>query len=173
MKKVFLFVFLAFVSMTFAQKTQETYTKQGKIVAYNVPITLAKTGTNYSNPFSLDGYMPADSSHFIPVLWQSNDTVQVTVALQVRSTITTSLGATYKGSWQTAVTLTSVQANAGNDTLYVMNVVQRGTIAPAVTDMATMAGKIGNEARLVVTFANPTTVGNSGQFRVWAYLTKQ
>jgi hypothetical protein len=54
-----------------------------------------------------------------------------------------------------------------------MNVFQRGAIAAGVTDAVTLAGKIGSEARLKVSFANGTTVGNSGQFRVWAVLPKR
>ncbi len=173
MKKLILVAILFLASLPIvAQSTYSYPTKQGKIVAYDIPISLAKAATNYSSSFSLDGYLPFDSTSYFTVLWQSNDTVQVTVALQVRNPLAPS-GSSYAGSWQTVATLTSVQANAGNDTLYAMNVFQRGAIAAGVTDAVTLAGKIGSEARLKVSFANGTTVGNSGQFRVWAVLPKR
>ena len=173
MKKLFISLFLLFTAaFSFAQTTQQTYTKQGQTITYDIPISLSKATTNYSQSFSLDGYLPYDSTDYFTVAWQSNDTVQVTIALQVRNTLAPA-GTSYLGSWQTVATLTTVQANAGNDTLYAMNVFQRGTIASGVTDAVSMAGKIGNEARLKVTFANPTTVGNGGQFRVWAILPKR
>jgi len=170
--KLISLLFVLFSFLGFAQSTSITNTLQGKLVTYDIPISLSKATTNYSTSFSLDGYLPYDSTDFFTVAWQSNDTVQVTIALQVMNTVG-QLGASYQGSWQTVSTITTVQANAGNDTLYAMNVFQRGAIASGVTDAVTMAGKIGNLARLKVTFANPTTVGNSGQFRVWAYLPKR
>ncbi len=171
MKKLLISLLLLFtVTFSFAQSTSIT-TEQGKLVTLDIPLTLSKAATNYSTTFNLDGYLPYDSTHFFTVAWQSNDTVQVTIALQVQNSIAP-LGSSYQGSWQTAATITSVQLNAGNDTLYSMNVFQRGAIAAGVTDAVSMAGKIGNQARIKVTFANPTTVGNGGQFRLWLYLPK-
>lgn len=172
MKKLFLAIMITLLSLPlFAQTSTVTNTAQGQLVTLDIPISLAKSATNYSAQFNLDGYLPNDSTHFFPILWQSDDTVQVTVALQVQNSIAPA-GSAYEGSWQTVATATSVQANAGNDTLYVKSIFQRGTIAPGVSDAVSMSGKVGNVGRLVVTFANPTTVGNSGHFRAWVYLPK-
>lgn len=173
MKKIFLSMILALflMPMSFSQSSVID-TEQGQLVTLNIPITLAKAASYYSDEFNLDGYLSYDSTNFFSVLWQSNDTVQVTITLEVRNTTIPS-GTAYIGVWLSAVTIISVQANAGNDTLWVMNVVQRGAIKGGTDNLVTMAGKIGNIARIKVAFANRTTVGNSGQFRLWAYLPRR
>ena len=171
MKRLFVLAVILFGVVTFGQTSRIYSTIIGQEVVYNIPITLAKATTSYSAEFLLDQYLPFDSTTYFPVLWQSNDTVQVTIYLQVkndRSTISDS----YDGSWQNVCTLVTNQLNAGNDTLYVMNVFQRGAVPSGVTDKVTMAGKIGNKGRIKVVFGNPTTVGNSGQFRLWTVLPK-
>lgn len=177
MKRLFLIpLILLLLSVTILPQTNAiSYTKDGVVRAFSIPITLAKSSSAYySDEFNLEEFLKYDStSSVVDVLWQSNDTVQVTIALQVKNSLAPPT--TTAGSWQTAATLsgTTPQANAGNDTLYTRKVVQRGSVASGVTDIISMSGKIGTKARLSVTFAAPTTVGNSGTFRLWAYLVKR
>lgn len=168
--KSFLLIAIAFLFMGSAP-AQVYSTPYGQKVELNIPITLAKAATNYSEVFDLEEYLPYDSTSFFPVLWQCNDTAQITISLQVENTSRSS--ATYNGSWTTVATFVTHQLNAGNDTLYVYNVFQRGNIASGVLESVSMGGKVGNKARIVVAFANGTTVGNSGQFRLWALLPKR
>lgn len=171
MKVIILFLLLFATILPQGNAFREVDTKEGKIVSFVLPITLAKSTTNYSDAFSLDGYLPYDSLHYLPVVWQSNDTVQVTIALQVKNSLVPS-GYT-GGTWVDAAIITSVQANAGNDTLHTKSLIQRGTVPAALTDIVSMAGKVGTDWRSRVTFANPTTVGNSGTLRIWMPLKRR
>lgn len=170
MKKI-LILLIVLTSLQFAQVKTEVF-KYGEdaVVSFVVPISLGKAANNYSESFDLWGYTGLDSTSFFPVSWRSNDTVQVTIALQTRNPL--SANNSLVDGWVDAVVLTSVQANAGNDTLWTKYVMTRGH-APTNTDLVTMGGKYGISGRLRVTFANPTTVGNGGNFRVWVYLKKR
>ena len=154
------------------QTTTFSNTADGKILSLSIPITLAKSASYYSTEFDIEPYLKHDStSSIMDVVWQSNDTVQATISLETKNTLVTSGTA---GAWNVlACALIYTQLNAGNDTIYARKIVERGSIASGVTDMVSLAGKIGNKARIKVTFTNPTTVGNSGTFRLWAYLVKR
>lgn len=177
MKRLFLIplILLSFSTLILPQTNATSYTKDGMIKSFSIPITLAKSSSAYySEEFDLEQFLKYDSTSSVAnILWQSNDTVQVTIALQVKNTLKP--GTTTAGSWQTACTIsgTTPQANAGNDTLYTRKIVQRGSVASGVTDIISMSGKMGDKGRISVTFANPTTVGNSGTFRLWCYLVKR
>ena len=139
-------------------------------ICYTVPITLGKAASNYSNPFSIPPIYLGDSTKFIGIAWQSNDTCQLTIALQTKNYEYTG-GSVTAGTWNTLATATALQASAGNDTLYQKYILPRGTIPSGNTDE--VAGSyLGDIARLKVSFANATTVGNSGYLRVWVYLKK-
>ena len=167
-----LLLILFVISTTIPAQTVVTSTKEGAIVSYVVPITLAKSGTQYSDYFDLDGFLPRDTTKYIPVLWQCSDTTTLSLYLQVKNSVTSGVTAAV-GSWYNAATLIYNQTNYGNDSLYVKNLMARGTVASGVTDMVSLSGYTGDRARIKVVFANPTTVGNSGYLRVWVYLKKQ
>lgn len=169
---------LAISSFTFAQ-TYESFAPNGdKIVAYDIAISLAKATTNYSNKFDLVGFLPHDSLSVMPFLWMANDTCQLTITLQTRNSLVAGRSVV-SGDWVDALAITTSQANAGNDTLYIKELIQRGT-APTGTNILSVAGKIGNEGRIKVVFGAPTTVGNgttavgdAAYFRSWFFLKKR
>lgn len=178
MKRLFLISLLAISFLSFAQ-TKESFAPNGnKVVAYDIAISLAKATTNYSSAFDLLGFLPHDSIKVMPFLWMANDTCQLTITLQTRNSFVAGRSVV-AGDWTDAATITTSQANAGNDTLYVKELIQRGT-AMSGSNQVSMAGKIGNEGRIKVVFGAPTTVGNgttavgdAAYFRSWLYLTKQ
>ena len=141
-----------------------------KVIAYSIPLSLAKATTNYS----LNGTIPAtylgDSTKVIGVAWQSDDTCQLTLSLQSKNGEFTG-GSVTAAKWNTLATLVTNQLNAGNDTLYSKFVLPRGTVASGVTDQVAGA-YIGDQLRVKAVFGNPTTVGNGGYLRIWVYLKK-
>lgn len=177
MKKLFLILFVASLSFVTMAQTGVSVYNGGKVVSYGIALSLAKATTNYSSAFDLVEYTPHDSVTFMPFLWSANDTCQLTITLQVRNAFTK--GSVTPGDWTDAATITTTQANAGNDTLYIKELIQRGT-AVSGSNQVTMGGKIGTEGRIKVVFGNPTTVGNgstvdgtTAYFRCWLYLKKQ
>lgn len=188
MKKLLIsFIFLALVGISFGQVTQEgsnpaftnpltqPFTKvvvypTVKVICYTIPISLAKATTNYSDYFSLGGYVVPDSTRFIAVTWQSNDTCQATISLSTKNAEIN--GTVTQGTWNNFYTLVTNQLNAGNDTLYTKYIQTRGSVASGVTDVGVSTGNFGDVGRIKVVFGNPTTVGNSGFLRIWVYLRK-
>jgi hypothetical protein len=171
MKVIILFLLLLATAFPQGNAFRETFTDEGKIVSFVVPISLTKSATNYSDAFSLDGYLPTDTLNYLPINWQSNDTVQVTIALQVKNSFVPS-GYT-GGTWVDAAVVTTLQANAGNDTLHTKSLIIRGSVPAAITDLVSMAGRKGDTYRFRVTFANQATVGNSGTLRIWMPLKRR
>jgi len=183
MKKILLFLLL-FAGISFPQ-TYMWGTLTGKTVEYLLPISLSKATTNYSGEIYLDGYLPFDSTTIGLLQWQSDDTCTFTVTLETKSITTTNqsldgyvspggtLTAGQQGGWRLAATFVTNQVNLGNDSLYSYSIMPRGSVASGVTDMVSMAGKWGNKARIKVVFTNPTTVGNSGNLRMYLFLRKR
>lgn len=164
-----LFVFLIALIFTFPVYSQSwTNAENGVDILYMpIDISLSKAATNYSWEIALPKYVAYDSSSYLAnVEWQSNDTVQATITLETKNSIGS-------GSWTTAGTLVTNQLNAGNDTLYAKTILERGTIPSGVLDMVTLGSKLGDKMRVKVVFGNPTTVGNSGTFKLWVYLKKK
>lgn len=167
MKKLLALV-LILVGLTFAQTNVMSYPTGETILTTYHAFTLASGNTSYySSAVDVAGHRLKDSLSCWNVSYRSTDTVNVTVYLQGRKN-----AGNKTSNWETIGTLTTTNSY---DSLNSAVFFKFGTFAATSISGKgkTLGGADFDQVRLKWTYANKTTIGDSGTLILWLTLFKE
>lgn len=171
MKKLFLLFMFLLSFASFAQtEANVEFLNDGKICQMKDAFTLSTASTVYSSEFRVSGYWPRDSVQVVPILWSATDTTVATITLEGKQV------SGNESAWTALATVVTNYNTSGNDSLvtkllYLYNA--NSSAGASAGKQVSLAGYCPDRVRVKVVYTNKTTVGNSGNFKVWLKLKKQ